>query len=83
MKKINLHLKVYRIFSAVFFHLEKDIDKIEVSDDEYDKNNEYDVGLVENLNAINTALNYSYNKYMNDYIKSYCSTNDYDFFFCL
>lgn len=66
-------------FFSSLFHLEKDIDKIEVSDDEYDKNNEYDVGLVENLNAINTALNYSYNKYMSDYIKSYCSTNDYDF----
>ena len=66
-------------FFSNLFHLGDNVEKIEASEDEYDKDNEYDVGLIENFNAINTALNYSYDKYVTDYIKSYCSSHDYDY----
>ena len=76
--KVEDVLNDIKDFLKDLFHIGDTIEKIEADEDSYDPDNENDVGLIENFNAINTALNYTYDKYVLDYIEDYCKKEKCD-----
>lgn len=51
---------------------------IEADENSYDADNEIDVGYITTYNLINTMLNKSYSKQVNDLVDSYCNENGLD-----
>lgn len=66
-------------FFKNIFGISDNIEQIEADESLYDKNNEYDVGLIQNYNIINTAINNAYLYYVTEQVYDYCDLNGYSY----
>lgn len=65
-------------FFSNFKNFFDDTEWIEADENSYDTDNEIDVGYITTYNLINTMLNKSYSKQVNDLVDSYCNENGLD-----
>lgn len=65
-------------FFSNFKNFFDDTEWIEADENSYDADNEIDVGYITTYNLINTMLNKSYSKQVNDLVDSYCNENGLD-----
>lgn len=65
-------------FFSNFKNFFDDTEWIEADENSYDADNEIDVGYITTYNLINTMLNKSYSKQVNDLVGSYCNENGLD-----
>ena len=66
-------------FFKRLFGISDNVVQIEADETQYDTSNEYDVAFINNYNAINTALNASYTHCVEQYVRSYCTSNGYSY----
>lgn len=65
-------------FFSSFKNFFDDTEWIEADENSYDADNEIDVGYITTYNLINTMLNKSYSKQVNDLVDNYCNENGLD-----